>query len=162
MVLDPRADFGQQPVREASRQDEAWLARTGPLYLRLHGGGGLATAADAILAGELLLPAGGQHDLVLEVSTVPLDQPCEDPGELWPTTEQHWRSVVPELTGPARRDATLAYAVLRGRTGAGGGMVAASTTALPERALAGRNYDYRYAWIRDQSFAGQATALLGR
>ncbi|MBQ1016798.1 glycoside hydrolase family 15 protein [Micromonospora sp. D93] len=162
VVVDPRADFGRQPVREASRQDEAWLARTGPLYLRLHGGAGLSATADAFLAGELLVPAGGRHELVLEVSTTPLDQPCEDPGELWRTTEQHWRSMVPELTGPARRDATLAYAVLRGLTRPGGGMVAASTTALPERALAGRNYDYRYAWIRDQSFAGQAAALVGR
>jgi alpha,alpha-trehalase len=60
------------------------------------------------------------------------------------------------------RDATFAYAVLRGLTRPGGGMVAAATTALPERALAGRNYDYRYAWVRDQSMAGQAAALLGR
>ena len=33
-------------------------------------------------------------------------------------------------------------------------MVAAATTSLPERAQAGRNYDYRYAWIRDQCYAG--------
>ena len=37
-------------------------------------------------------------------------------------------------------------------------MVAAATTSLPERAEQGRNYDYRYAWIRDQSYAGQAAA----
>ena len=35
-------------------------------------------------------------------------------------------------------------------------MAAAVTMSLPERAEAGRNYDYRYAWIRDQCFAGQA------
>lgn len=38
-------------------------------------------------------------------------------------------------------------------------MVAAATMCLPERAEAGRNYDYRYAWIRDQSFTGQAVAV---
>jgi GH15 family glucan-1,4-alpha-glucosidase len=37
-------------------------------------------------------------------------------------------------------------------------MVAAATTSLPERAEAGRNYDYRYVWIRDQCFAGHALA----
>jgi GH15 family glucan-1,4-alpha-glucosidase len=38
-------------------------------------------------------------------------------------------------------------------------MVAAATMSLPERASAGRNYDYRYAWIRDQCYAGQAVAV---
>ena len=37
-------------------------------------------------------------------------------------------------------------------------MAAAATMSLPERAEEGRNYDYRYAWIRDQCFAGQAAA----
>jgi alpha,alpha-trehalase len=40
-------------------------------------------------------------------------------------------------------------------------MVAAATTSLPERAAAGRNYDYRYVWIRDQCYAGQAVAATG-
>jgi GH15 family glucan-1,4-alpha-glucosidase len=34
-------------------------------------------------------------------------------------------------------------------------------TALPERAEQGRNYDYRYCWIRDQCYAGQAVAAAG-
>ena len=45
-----------------------------------------------------------------------------------------------------------------GLTSASGGMVAAATMSLPERARQGRNYDYRYAWIRDQCIAGQAFA----
>ena len=61
----------------------------------------------------------------------------------------------------ATRDARHAYAVLRGLTSSSGGMVAAATTSLPERAEAGRNYDYRYAWIRDQCYAGQAAAAAG-
>jgi GH15 family glucan-1,4-alpha-glucosidase len=40
-------------------------------------------------------------------------------------------------------------------------MVAAATMSLPERARQGRNYDYRYVWIRDQCFAGQAVAQAG-
>ena len=51
--------------------------------------------------------------------------------------------------------------MLRGLTGRSGGMVAAATTSLPERAGTGRNYDYRYVWIRDQSYAGQAVAAAG-
>ena len=61
----------------------------------------------------------------------------------------------------APRDARHAYAVLAGLTSSGGGMVAAATMSLPERAREGRNYDYRYVWIRDQCFAGQAVAKAG-
>ena len=40
-------------------------------------------------------------------------------------------------------------------------MVAAATMSLPERAREGRNYDYRYVWIRDQCYAGEAVAKAG-
>ena len=40
-------------------------------------------------------------------------------------------------------------------------MVAAATMSLPERAAQGRNYNYRYVWIRDQCYAGQAVAADG-
>lgn len=79
--------------------------------------------------------------------------------QAWATTERAWREAVPSLEHSlAPSDAWRAYAVLRGLTTRGGGMVAAATTSLPERAEQGRNYDYRYVWIRDQSFAGQAAA----
>ncbi|MFA1537332.1 glycoside hydrolase family 15 protein [Actinomadura monticuli] len=51
--------------------------------------------------------------------------------------------------------------MLTGLTSLAGGMVAAATTALPERSDEGRNFDYRYAWIRDQCFAGHAVAAHG-
>jgi GH15 family glucan-1,4-alpha-glucosidase len=41
-----------------------------------------------------------------------------------------------------------------------GATVAAVTTALPERAEAGRNYDYRYGWIRDICYIGHAGAAV--
>ncbi|GAA2138510.1 glycoside hydrolase family 15 protein [Streptomyces synnematoformans] len=53
------------------------------------------------------------------------------------------------------------YSVLRGLTSESGGMVAAATTSLPERAEEGRNYDHRYVWIRDACLAGQAGAVAG-
>ena len=78
---------------------------------------------------------------------------------------RHYRRLegaVPPLENTvAQRDTRHAYAVLHGLTSSGGGMVAAATTSLPERARRGRNYDYRYAWIRDQCLAGQAIAAAG-
>ena len=41
-------------------------------------------------------------------------------------------------------------------TASTGAIVGAATTSLPERLESGRNYDYRYAWIRDQCYAGLA------
>jgi GH15 family glucan-1,4-alpha-glucosidase len=81
---------------------------------------------------------------------------------LWRATETAWRQAVPALDGTLNpRDTRRSYAVLRGLTAGSGGMVAAATTSLPERAEAGRNYDYRYAWIRDQCYAGHAAATIG-
>jgi len=116
----------------------------------------------SVLAMNLTVPAGQSRDLVLEVSTEPLRDPPADPDELWRATEDRWADAVPPLDDVvAPRDARQAQVVLRGLTSSRGGMVAAATTSLPERAEEGRNYDYRYAWIRDQVYAGRAAAAAG-
>lgn len=42
-----------------------------------------------------------------------------------------------------------------------GGIIAAPTTSLPEIIGEGRNWDYRYVWIRDASYAAEALADAG-
>ncbi|WP_199432318.1 glycoside hydrolase family 15 protein [Qaidamihabitans albus] len=159
--LDPRAGFDRWPMREITQEQGCWRARAGELYLRWSGCP-RARHSGAGLAATLSIPAGGQHDLVLEISDRPLDGPPPDPDRAWEVTEHQWRAQVPRLDGVVgSRDARLAYAVQRGLTSAQGGLVAAATTSLPERARTGRNYDYRYTWVRDQCYAGHALATAG-
>ena len=159
VVLDPRAGFGRYPTEAVSHRDGVWVARTGPLHLRWTAGPGVRRARDGSLTLGLPLDPGASHDLVLEISDRPLAAKPVVAGPAWEATEAAWARQVPPLDNTvAARDARHAYTVLRGLTSGGGGMVAAATMSLPERATTGRNYDYRYAWIRDQCYAGQAVA----
>jgi alpha,alpha-trehalase len=162
--LDPRAGYGQYGLRSVSQDEEGhWTGRVGELYLRWSGD---VAAAKVRRAGrhsclELLLtvPPGEHCDLVLELSAAPLRDAPPEAGRLWHVTRAQWEQAVPPLAETlAPRDARQSLVVLRGMTSRAGGMVAAATTSLPERVEQGRNYDYRYAWIRDQSYAGQAAA----
>lgn len=114
---------------------------------------------DGALTMRLRLPPGAHHDLVLEISDETLPDPV-DPDRCWNRTENAWRSDIPSFDSTvAPRDAAHSYAILRGLTAPGGGMVAATTLGLPERARAGRDYDYRYVWLRDQAYAGIAAGV---
>ena len=163
--LDLRGGFGRGQMtdlkRERGTRGDVWTGRSGALWFRWSGAG-KARPADGGLAVTLRLAPGEHHDLVLEISDRRLPDAPPDPDELWAATEESWSQVVPECGDLiAVADARHAYAVLRGLTSASGGMVAAATTSLPERLEAGRNYDYRYAWIRDQCYAGLAFAAHG-
>ncbi len=158
--LDPRAGFGRQGMVGLDRQQGVWTARTGRLHLRWAGAGRARRGPDGALELQFTVEEGASRDLVLEVATAPLGKDPPRPDHAWHGTERAWTDAVPAMPpSVAPRDVRHGYAVLRGLTVPGGGMVAAATTGLPERAEEGRNYDYRYAWIRDQCFAGEAAAV---
>ena len=162
MTLDLRAAFGRQPMRDLSRADGCWTGRSGAIRFRLSGAAAARRDRDGRLVMPLRVAAGQHHDLVLEISDQPLPDAPPDPAAAWSGTENAWSDVVPachELI--AERDVQHAYAVLAGLTSGSGAMVAAATTSVPERLESGRNYDYRYAWIRDQCYAGLAVAAHG-
>jgi alpha,alpha-trehalase len=167
IVLDLRAGFGRRGLRSVKRDDRGtWTGRAGDLHVRWSGDVAQARVRRAgsasVLAMKATVPAGDNHDLVLELSAEPFRDEPADAAALWSATRERWAETVPVLDGViAARDAQHAQVVLRGLTSAGGGMVAAATTSLPERAEQGRNYDYRYAWIRDQVYAGRAAAAAG-
>ena len=167
VILDLRAEFGRRGLRAVKRGDDgSWTGRAGDLHVRWSGDVAEAKVRRAgrasVLAMNVIVPPGQKRDLVLEISADPLRSEPVDAARLWRATRERWAQAAPPLDGVlAARDARQAHVVLRGLTSSGGGMVAAATTSLPERAEEGRNYDYRYAWIRDQVYAGRAAAAAG-
>src|SRR6185312_5164277 len=147
-------------------EGDCWRATLGDAHMRWSGAAGAQAVADGhggkALRCQLELAPGEHHDfiLALELGGQPaLDSSCD---RLWESTERAWHARIPSFEDTiAPRDARHAYAVLDGLTTGRGGMVAAATTSLPERAERGRNYDYRYVWIRDQAYAGEAVAAAG-
>lgn len=161
VALEARASFGKHAMTDLKCANGVWTGRSGPLHVRLTGAG-TATEHDGGLQLSLEVPAGGAYDLALELADRPFTSPSVDVDAAWAATQRTWSDAVPQLLQTiAPDDARQSYAVLRGMTGASGATVAAATLGMPERAQAQRNYDYRYSWIRDQCYAGQAVAACG-
>ena len=167
VALDLRAEFGAKRATHLRRDDDGiWRARVGDAQVIWTGAPEAEPVADGDHGRPLLmtleLAQGAVRDLVLVIDRDSDPESAPDPTQAWSATESAWGDWVPKLDcAVGRRDAHHSYAVLKGLTSAGGGMVAAATMALPERAREGRNYDYRYVWIRDQCLAGQAVAKSG-
>ena len=169
VMLDPRADFGRRPIADFARDEHGvWRGRSGGWRVAWAGAGAAAPRDEPdggdgrTLAMSIDVEEGGIHDFVLVIAATEADLALPDSDTAWRSTEQKWAARVGSFEpAVAPRDARHAVAVLSGLSSAGGGMVAAATTSLPERASQGRNYDYRYVWIRDQCYAGQAAAAAG-
>ena len=167
----PRFDYGQ--VRP-------WIRRHGR---RLHSAIG---GNDALLAWcEQALEEDADHELACRFAVGPRDRvrlvltycppeqidagppPEPDPAELDERLEQTagwWREWAKPLRlgtrdePAARRSGVVLKALTYAPTGA---VAAAATTSLPEAIGGPRNWDYRYAWVRDSSFSSRAFAELG-
>ncbi|KRE27144.1 glycoside hydrolase [Mycobacterium sp. Soil538] len=167
ITFAPAAGFGRYGMDDLVRDDRGrWHAFCGPLRVTVDGIAHAEVtddvAAVTALHCDVKLAQSGHHDVVVEVSDRSGDDPLPHPDALWSATENAWEAILPAFTASAApRDTRHSYAVLRGMTSPGGGMVAATTMSLPERAEQRRNYDYRYVWIRDQCYAGEAVALDG-
>lgn len=169
-VLGLAGDYGRRPLDRWRREGDAWVAEGAGLVVRWSGAEGAVAgrrkADRGHLVLELDLDPGERRDLVLELaagtlSDAALPDAVPSPQACWWQTEQYWQSAVPDCADTvAPRDAQHSIAVLRGLTSASGGTVAAATMSLPERAEAGRNYDYRYSWLRDTCCVGRVGAVV--
>ncbi|MET9507793.1 glycoside hydrolase family 15 protein [Streptomyces flavidovirens] len=85
-----------------------------------------------------------------------------DPEAALTETLTFWLDWTQECTydGPYREPVVRSLIALKAMTyGPSGGIVAAPTTSLPEEIGGGRNWDYRFTWLRDASTT--LAALLG-
>jgi GH15 family glucan-1,4-alpha-glucosidase len=162
IALHLRGEYDRAPMdRLRLDADGRWHGRTGRLHFSWGGAQAARRRRGEGLIAALELEPGTRHDLVLRIAAEPPGPTPQPATLLWETTVSEWRRRVPALPDTiAPRDARHALAVLHGLTSASGGLVAAATMALPERADQGRDYDYRYAWIRDGCYAGQAAAAV--
>lgn len=79
-------------------------------------------------------------------------------------TEMYWRHWVRTLVVPLDYQEAVIRAAISLKLCAWeetGAIVAALTTSIPEHADSGRNWDYRYCWLRDAYYVVQALNRLG-
>jgi GH15 family glucan-1,4-alpha-glucosidase len=163
MDLVIRMDYGSVVpwVRRSARGIRAVagpdaLALTTDVPLR---GEGLSTVADFTVA------SGERRSLTLAwyPSHLPAPEPL-DPETAVRETDDRWRRWAGRCAyaGPDRdavlRSLITVKALIYEPTG---GIVAAPTTSLPERPGGVRNWDYRFCWVRDATFALYALVMGG-
>lgn len=127
---------------------------------------GPTTAEPASLSGTFT--AGGDQPALLAIvatrgEPVHIPTSAEIRARL-DATAGTWRRWSDKITyhGPHRDDVVRSALTLKALTVAGSGAIAgAATTSLPEKIGGERNFDYRFAWIRDSSFAIDAMGRLG-
>jgi GH15 family glucan-1,4-alpha-glucosidase len=164
--LEPRFDYGRETASFHTRAG-ALVARHGKLQLALaHWEAGEPDVRDDAVVGEFTAHEGTHATLVLlgaNSETLPLPS-RESVRRRLESTQHVWREWVSRhsydgpYTDAVERSLLAIRLLCDGRTGA---ITAAGTTSLPEALHKKRNFDYRFAWVRDLSFTLEALMGVG-
>jgi len=107
-------------------------------------------------AAEFVISAGDRVPFVLTWFPSHERRPdAVDPEQALVDTETFWRSWMGDCSyeGEHTEAVRTSLLILKALTyQPTGGIIAAPTTSLPERIGGGRNWDYRYCWLRDATF----------
>ena len=117
------------------------------------------------LTARTRMVEGDVHFVALSWSPLPPPRTLEEAQERMARTSEYWRQWItlgdfPDH--PWRSYLQRSALTLKGLTYAPtGALLAAATMALPETPHGERNWDYRYAWVRDSTFALWGLYTLG-
>ena len=108
---------------------------------------------------------GDSHFVALSWSEGTPPSSWEEASERMARTSEHWRRWITQGQFPDHRwrsSLQRSALTLKGLTYAPtGALLAASTTSLPETPGGARNWDYRFTWVRDTTFALWGLYTLG-
>jgi GH15 family glucan-1,4-alpha-glucosidase len=148
-----RFDYGHV-VPWVRRLDRALVAIAGPDALCLRTPAELR-GENLTTVSEFSVGPGNRIPFVLTWFPSHQDLPDEvDAEQALRDTEKYWREWAADFTytGPYDTEILQSLLVLKAMTYAPtGGIVAAPTASLPESIGGGRNWDYRFCWLRDAS-----------
>jgi GH15 family glucan-1,4-alpha-glucosidase len=166
LVCEPVFDYGRTPAEWTLVDDDLHTAdaRAGDTVIRLRTDmavgieGGRVRARHALRAGERLYCSLSWAEGLASPTDV------DDATARMEATTRYWRDwlgrarmVDHRWREPIQRSALAIKGLTYMPTGA---TVAALTTSLPETPGGERNWDYRYAWMRDSTFTLQALHYL--
>src|SRR2546428_977647 len=170
MRCEPRFDYARTTHTAERRSDTEMLFRGrsghGELVLRLRSSVPMRLENGAALA-DFTLAADTSAWFVLEVVLAEEPSPSQQPdyaSDAFKETVNFWRRWVARSTYGGRwremvNRSALPLKLLTSRQY--GSIVAAPTFGLAETIGGGRNWDYRYTWIRDSSFTLYGLMRLG-
>jgi GH15 family glucan-1,4-alpha-glucosidase len=118
-----------------------------------------------IATGRTRMREGERHFVALAFSDLPGPTDVEQANRLLDETSEYWRQWLSQGSFPDhpwRSFLQSSALTLKGLSYAPtGALLAAATTSLPETPHGERNWDYRYSWIRDSTFALWGLYTLG-
>jgi GH15 family glucan-1,4-alpha-glucosidase len=164
LELEPRFDYGRLPptVEQAAervifRAPGRALVVSVPAALSLE-------PTPAGVSAEFDVEAGESRTFALESGERATPVGEQEAEELMHETARAWRAWLGHSTYSGRWREMVHRSALTLKLlsyAPSGAIVAAPTTSLPEQPGGGRNWDYRYAWLRDSAFSIYALSRLG-
>jgi GH15 family glucan-1,4-alpha-glucosidase len=168
----PRFDYGRRPHRTDVNEHGA-VFDSGDFTMTLHAVrepdderlADLRVTEDGDVRGSVALSAGQVRGIVLETGVAgPRAVRVAEVEAAFDATVRFWHSWLARSTYRGRwrealdRSAVTLKLMTYAPTGA---IVAAPTAGLPEQLGGERNWDYRYTWVRDASFAVNSLLRMG-